>query len=260
MECPLPELPAPRHGWALFLDFDGTLVEIAERPDAVRVERHLADTLRRLSALLGGAVAIVSGRPLAEIDQHLSPARLPAAGLHGLQLRPLPDIADASPASSPTDQAIPAPLAARLTTFARRHGLLLENKGLAVALHYRNRPDLADTCRAMVRDVVRDAPGLHVLDGKMVLEVKPAGGDKGRAVQAFMERPPFRGRVPVFVGDDVTDEDGFRVASEMGGFGVKVGSGPTSARYRAESVPAFLAWLDEAALQLGDEEAEGSER
>lgn len=255
MKCPLPEVPAPSHAWALFLDFDGTLVEIAERPDAIRVERHLADTLGRLSTLLGGAVAIVSGRPLAEIDRHLSPARLPAAGLHGLQLRPLPG----GVAEGPVAETMPPRVSERLQDFAERNGLLLEHKGLAVALHYRNRPDLADACRAMVREAVRDAPGLHVLDGKMVLEVKPAGGDKGRAVQAFMERPPFHGRLPVFVGDDVTDEDGFRAANEMGGFGVKVGSGPTSARYRAESVPAFLAWLDQAALHLGDGEAEGLE-
>lgn len=255
MNSPFPELPAPSQGWALFLDFDGTLVEIADRPDAVRVERHLAGTLGRLSGLLGGAVAIISGRPLAEIDQHLSPARLPAAGLHGLQLRPLPD----TPADSPVAERIPSRIAARLRDFAERNGLLLEHKGLAVALHYRNRPELADACRALAQEVVRDAPGLHVLEGKMVLEVKPAGGDKGEAVRAFMERPPFRGRVPVFVGDDVTDEDGFRAANEMGGFGVKVGAGPTSAHYRAESVPVFLAWLDQAALHLGDGEAEGFE-
>jgi|FEC22Drversion2_1045045.scaffolds.fasta_scaffold00075_34 trehalose 6-phosphate phosphatase len=248
-------LPAPNSGWALFLDFDGTLVEIAERPDAIRVERRLAGTLGRLSGLLGGAVAIVSGRPLAEIDRHLSPARLPAAGLHGLELRPRPD----RPARSRRAGAIPQQVVARLEDFAGRAGLLLEHKGPAMALHYRNRPDLADLCRSVVREAVRDLPDLHVLDGKMVLEVKPAGGDKGRAVRAFMQHAPFRGRVPVFVGDDITDEDGFRAVNELGGFGVKVGAGPTLARYRADSVPELRAWLERAVSCLANGAGKGVE-
>lgn len=253
MTGPGPGLPAPDRGWALFLDFDGTLVEIAERPDAIRVERRLAGTLGRLSGLLGGAVAIVSGRPLAEIDRHLSPARLPAAGLHGLELRRRPD----APARRLRAGGIPSQVAARLEDFAGRNGLLLEHKGPAIALHYRNRPDLADICRSMVREAVRDVPELHVLDGKMVLEVKPSAGDKGRAVRTFMQRPPFRGRVPVFVGDDVTDEDGFHAANELGGFGVKVGAGPSAARYRADSVPVFLGWLERAASCLEGGAGEG---
>lgn len=241
------DLPVARPDWALFLDFDGTLVEIAETPDAVRAERRLVGILQSLSAELGGALAIVSGRPLAEVDAHLAPERFPAAGLHGLELRS----AAGGPVMRPDGLDVPCDVRSALASFAGLHGLLLEEKGIAVALHYRSRPELADACRAAARRAIAGHPGLHALDGKMVVEIKPCGADKGRAVARLMAGAPFAGRVPVFAGDDVTDEDGFRAVAEMGGFGVKVGPGETGARHRVASVASFLGWLAHLEASLG---------
>ncbi len=234
------DLPSPRPDWCLFLDFDGTLVEIADSPQAVRAERHLAGTLTAISDCLDGALAIVSGRPVAEIDRHLDHDGFPAAGLHGLEIRrcgghPISRIEVAPPAAG---------IREALAAFAdAQPGVVLENKDIALALHYRARPELADACADAVRKAIEGHGNLHVLNGKMVIEVKPAAADKGRAVHRFMEDAPFRGRVPVFVGDDVTDEDGFRAAHALGGFGIMIGDGDTAAHWRIGSVSAFLNWL-----------------
>ncbi|WP_436640297.1 trehalose-phosphatase [Microbaculum sp. FT89] len=235
-----PYFPAPRTDWCLFLDFDGTLVEIAESPDAVRAERHLAATLTAISARLGGAVAIVSGRPIAEVERHLDHEGFPAAGLHGLEMR----MRAGQPISRADASAPDAGVRDALASFAAsRPGLLLEDKGIALALHYRARPDLADACRDAVKGAVAGRGNLHVLEGKMVFEVKPSAADKGRAVRRFMDEAPFAGRVPVFAGDDVTDEDGFIAAAAFGGFGIKIGAGETAARWRIGTVAEFVRWL-----------------
>lgn len=250
-------LPMPRTDWALFLDFDGTLVEIADAPDAVRSEHHLLDTLKALSDRLGGALAIVSGRPIAEIDAHLDHASFAVAGLHGLEMRlnsRLPILR--------TDQSGPGSrIIADLHAFADSHeGLLLEDKGVAVALHYRNRPELESACIEAADTAVAGRRDLQLLHGKMVVEIKPAAGNKGRAVRRFMQEPQFAGRLPVFAGDDVTDEDGFRVAQALGGFGIKVGEGDTAAQWRIDSVSEFLGWLAALANRLGDPSAEAIDR
>jgi len=246
-------LPAPRRDWALFLDFDGTLVEIAESPDAVRTEHHLLETLMTLSDKLGGALAIVSGRPVAEIDGHLDHARIAAAGLHGLEMR----LKSGAPVRKLDATALDSRIIAELRTVADAHeGLLLEDKGAAVALHYRNRPDLEALCLEAAEAAVAGRPALGLLRGKMVVEIKSASSDKGRAVRRFMDTAPFAGRKPVFVGDDVTDEDGFRAASALGGFGIKVGEGETVARWRIDSVAEFLRWLAAMPDRLGDLEGE----
>jgi len=236
-----PGLPHPRADWCLFLDFDGTLVEIADSPEAVRAECHLATTLSAIAVRLDGALAIVSGRPVSEIDRHLDHEGFLAAGLHGLEMRrgigqPVARV-DVDP---------PAPeIRKNLSAFAEGHpGLRLENKGIALALHYRARPELEADCRAAVLAAITGHDTLQVLDGKMVIEVKPAAADKGRAVQRFMQDSPFAGRIPVFVGDDVTDEDGFRAARALGGFGIKIGEGDTAAQWRIGTVSEFLRWLD----------------
>jgi len=235
-----PDLPSPRLDWCLFLDFDGTLVEIADSPQAVRAERHLTGTLTAISDRLGGALAIVSGRPVAEIDRHLDHDGFPAAGLHGLEMRRCPG----HPVSRIDVDPPAVDIREALTAFTdSQPGVVLENKDIALALHYRARPDLAEACAGAVREAIVGHGNLHVLNGKMVIEVKPAAADKGRAVRRFMEDAPFRGRVPVFVGDDVTDEDGFQVARTLGGFGIKIGEGDTAAHFRIKSVSAFLKWL-----------------
>jgi trehalose 6-phosphate phosphatase len=243
-------LPVPNADWALFLDFDGTLVEIADSPGAVQAERHLVDILSAVSDRLGGALAIVSGRPISEIDDHLDHARFAAAGLHGLEIRHRPG----GPVSRPNNVSPVGGVRDSLKAFAARNaGILFEDKELAVALHYRNRPDLAAACLETVRTAVKKHESLQILEGKMVFEVKPATSNKGRAVKRFMAESPYAGRIPVFAGDDVTDEDGFEAARAFGGFGIKIGGGRTAAPRRIESVPQFLRWLEALPGRIADD-------
>jgi trehalose 6-phosphate phosphatase len=236
-------LPQPAHDWALFLDFDGTLAEIAEHPDVVSVQPPLPSTLAAVSEALDGALAIVSGRPLLQIDTLLAPLTLPVAGLHGLERR------DAGGrvvrADVPTGELKSARRA--LADFVcGTPGLVLEDKGLTLALHFRQAPTRRAECRRAVDRALANGTGaLHVLKGKMVYEIKPVGVDKGRAIAAFLGEPPFAGRVPVFAGDDTTDEDGFALVNRRGGISIRVGDGTaTQAGWRAVSVGEFLDWLD----------------
>lgn len=212
---------------ALFLDFDGTLVDIAPEPGAVVVPCGLVPTLTSLQQYLGGAVAVVSGRPIREIDQYLAPLRLPVAGVHGAERRG---------ADGDVDLAASYPLQAveqAAGELARQHPqLLLEHKGTSLALHYRQAPHLEQLCLDVMQQAVAQSPGLALLRGKMVAEAKPVGASKGNAIEAFLREPPFAGRTPVFVGDDITDEVGFSTVQRLGGLGVKVGEGPTVAWQR----------------------------
>jgi trehalose 6-phosphate phosphatase len=234
---------------ALFLDVDGTLLEIAPEPGAVRVPARLRRILPRLQSATGGALALVSGRTLDRIDRLFAPLWVSAAGLHGLERRNLgcklkratPDVAALGRARR------------RLAEFAAAHdGVLLEDKGLTLALHYRKRPELADAATAVAEAAAAESEGaLVLLDGKMVCELKPPGVDKGRAIAAFLQEPPFAGRVPVFAGDDVTDEAGFVTVNQQGGVSIRIGGPPTAAAYGLPNVPALHAWL----LELLGEEA-----
>jgi trehalose 6-phosphate phosphatase len=212
--------PAPSREWCLFLDIDGTLLELAETPEAVVVDRELKDLLARLAQTLEGALALVSGRSIDVMDQLFAPLRLPAAGLHGLERR-------TASGERRGAQGVDARLdAARtsLAAFVDAHpGTLLEDKGGALALHFRTAPRFAEPARRAVDAAARSVPGYHVQEGKMVLEIKPRQVTKGTAVEAFMHEPPFRGRKPVFVGDDLTDHDGMRSAERLGGISVAVG-------------------------------------
>jgi trehalose 6-phosphate phosphatase len=212
---------------ALFLDFDGTLVDIAAEPDAVVVPSSLVPALSALQRYLGGAVAVVSGRPIREIDQFLSPIRLPVAGVHGAERRT---------AVGALERARALPLAtveqAARALAARHAGLLVEHKQSSIALHYRQAPHLEAECLDAMQSAVDRSPGLTLLRGKMVAEAKPAEASKGGAIEAFLREAPFAGRTPVFIGDDVTDEAGFAAVQRLGGLGVKVGDGPTVAWQR----------------------------
>lgn len=221
---------------ALFHDLDGSLIELAARPDDVVVEAHLPDLLQALERRLGGALAIVTGRQLQTLDRLLHPLRLAAAGLHGAELRRPGMAIETRPAA--TDG-----LADALRRyFGDDPNILIEDKGVAVAVHYRQAPERAAECEA-VASALASAMGLSATKGKMVIEVLPPQANKGHAVQTLMERAPFAGRKPVFVGDDLTDENGILVAQAMGGFGVKVGAGSSAARYRLDSVDAVHRWL-----------------
>ncbi|MGH8446197.1 MAG: trehalose-phosphatase [Solimonas sp.] len=227
---------------ALFLDFDGTLTEIAARPDLVVMEPGLIALIERTQRLLGGALAIVSGRPLREIDRHLLPLQLPGAGQHGAELRVH---GDATPQRRIWPGMNRAAEALR-QRFGHDPELLVEVKGAAVAVHYRSAPQRAGECQAAAREIA-DQNGLAVLVGKMVVEVRPRGLHKGIAVEALLARPLFSGRRPVFVGDDTTDEDGFALVQSRGGSGIKVGDGDSCARYRLADVEAVHRWLADSA-------------
>ena len=234
-------VPAYERDWAFFLDIDGTLLEIAETPDAVHADAADYRLLERLHAAAGGAVALVSGRTLAMIDDLFAPLKLPAAGQHGFERRD----GEGRRRRHRFDAARLRPLAAALQKFAHQHpGLVFEDKGASVALHYRLAPALRDIAHAQALAAAALLPGeVEVQPGKMVWEVKPAGAHKGLAIEEFMRELPFRDRLPVFLGDDLTDEDGFRVVNRLGGHSIKVGPGASSARFRLADPPAARAWL-----------------
>lgn len=242
MQADETRLPQPSQDWALFLDFDGTLVEIAETPDSIVVDPSLGQLLSAVSQYLNGAVAVVSGRPIADIDRFLGNAVGAVAGLHGLERR-TPDGHLHRCDNGTGDVAVARE---RLQAFAATNvNVHLEDKGLSLALHYRRAPEQAATCERMIHDLAAASSGrLEVQAGKMVFELKPVGGDKGDAVLAFMSAPPFAGRTPVFIGDDITDEHGFAVVNERGGISVVVGDRtPSAARWRISGTAALYDWL-----------------
>jgi trehalose 6-phosphate phosphatase len=236
--------PPPETDWAWFLDVDGTLLELAERPDAVQVEPGLLRALQSLREAARGALALVSGRSVAELDALFAPLRLAAAGQHGVERR---DAAGQVHRHAFPAEALRA-AAQELAAFARAHaGILLEDKGASLALHFRLAPQQADAARAALeRAAARLGAGFLIQPGKMVLELKPAGRDKGVAIEEFLREPPFAGRVPVFVGDDLTDEHGFEAVQRRGGHAVKVGEGPSVARWRLPDAAAVRRWLADA--------------
>ncbi len=226
---------------ALFLDFDGTLVDIASQPQAVVVPPGLPDTLARWRDLLAGAVAVVSGRPIQQIDGFLAPLVLSVAGVHGAERRR----ADGSLAWQAVHPMQPVEEAAM--GLVRAHpALVMEAKRGSIALHYRQAPELQFLCLSAMQTAVEQAPGLTLLCGKMVVEAKPSRTSKSQAIEAFMQEAPFAGRMPVFVGDDVTDESGFASVQRCGGIGVKVGEGPTIARERVANPMAMRDALNQA--------------
>lgn len=229
--------------WCLFLDVDGTLLEIAPTPDAVRVEDSLRHLLQGVRKALDDAVALVSGRPLSELDELFAPQHWPAAGLHGLERRDAAGhVHTCGPGANRLDEARRefAALAARTP------GVLFEDKGRSLALHYRAAPDQEAPLRRAVQAIAKDlGPEYHLLEGNRVFELKPAAATKAHAILAFMREPPFAGRRPIFVGDDVTDLDGFAAVERAGGLSVAVGD-RVQAQVRVASprdVRAFLADL-----------------
>ena len=206
---------------ALFLDLDGTLVEIAETPDAVAVPPDLPPLLARLRELLGGALAIVSGRPIRDTDRLLAPLVTASSGEHGAAIR----FPDGTVDEMRRDAHVPEAWKARLgEQIAKWPGVLLETKPHGVTLHYRLAParatDVWDLARSLVTD---DNPWFKLIPARMAVEIGLKSTDKARAVEQLMAHAPFRARVPFFVGDDFTDEAGMRAARELGGRGLRVG-------------------------------------
>ena len=243
-----PELPTPpllhEHS-ALFLDFDGTLVPIAPRPQDVHVAPWLVPTLRQVQHALGGALALLSGRPLEQLDGLLKPLQLAAAGVHGVQRR-ASDGRRWVHAAEP-----PAAIARAVHALAQHHPeLLIEKKPSSLAVHYRAAPELEPICRTTLVAALQGQTAWVLLVGHAVFEIKPRGLNKASALRAFLAEPPFAGRVPIVVGDDVTDEDAFAAALEAGGHAIKVGPGTTIARSRLADPPAVCRWLTASADAL----------
>ncbi len=237
---PRPAVPAATQNHALFLDVDGTLLEIAHHPDAVAVTAELVSLLERLDRQLQGALALISGRSLEGLDRLFAPLKLCAAGVHGLERRGAGGVLH-RPEACAQLSALRGPLA---DFAAARQGLLVEDKQQSLALHYRAAPAHADEAEAFLREFLRDHPGLRLLHGKMVFEIRPGGTDKGTAIADFMSEVPFKDRTPVFIGDDVTDEDGFATVNRLGGLSIRVGDGSDSAaRFQLADEAAVFAWL-----------------
>jgi trehalose 6-phosphate phosphatase len=233
-------IPFPRPSWAYFLDVDGTLLEFAPHPRDVRATQELSARLQRLYEVCGGAVALVSGRRIEDIDDVFPDLRVSVAGQHGFEQRVAGTHRAPTLSAGLLDDA--RRMLTRVTT--RRDGLHLEDKHHSLALHYRAAPALERHAQRAVR-LAHAASGdsFTVQIGKCVIELKPRGTNKGTAVIEFMRHPPFAGRLPVFIGDDVTDEDGFAAVAMLGGHAVKVGAGPTCAPWRLPDVTAVNAWL-----------------
>jgi trehalose 6-phosphate phosphatase len=218
------------------------LAPIAARPQDVRPDPRRNDLLGRLAEKLDGRLAVVSGRTLADVDRILEGRVTAISAVHGLVLRTPDGRISETPPHPGLDEATEG-----FRAFAARDsGLLVEDKGLSVALHYRLADHEAEAAKACARDLSART-GLTLQEGDKVEELRTPGPSKGDSVRAFMAEPLFAGAAPVFVGDDVTDEDGFRAAQALGGMGVGVGAKPTSARFRLPGVDAALAWLEAAA-------------
>lgn len=236
---PLPRL-TPEH--AIFLDVDGTLLEIAPTPESVVVPPRVMRTLRLLQERHGGAVALVSGRAIDNLDSLFQPLLLPAAGLHGIERR------DASGKRfEPTVPLWRDAAAKEMLAFTAAHpDTVFEDKGRSVALHYRLNPAAGPEAVALVASLAAAiGPDAVVQEGKMVMELRPAGANKGTAIAELCATPPFAGRLPVFAGDDVTDEHGFEAVAGLGGIAVRVGPiAPTVAPWRVPGITELLDWLE----------------
>lgn len=242
---PLPPPPPPSDDWALFLDVDGCLLDLAPSPDAVVVPGGLREGLESLQARLDGALALVSGRTIAALDAIFAPSRFNAVGLHGVERR---DAGGGSAAlQAPAELGGVRAAAARLASVYE--GALVEDKGAAIALHWRRAPEAEAALQAFATHSLQRLPGYRLQHGKQVVELYPGRPDgdsidKGGAIAGLLESAPFRGRVPVFAGDDLTDESGFELVNARGGISVLVGDRSPSAATRGLADPdAVRAWL-----------------
>jgi trehalose 6-phosphate phosphatase len=233
-------LPPPSLQWCLFLDVDGTLIEFSDSPLGTFADAELKTLLGHVAERLGGAVALVSGRSIHYLDALFAPLCLPAAGLHGVERR---KASGAMHGASFVDSQLDRARTALNALVAAHPGTLIEDKGRTLAVHFR----MAPQSEAAVRDAlapIADALGsnYHIQEGDMILEIKPRGFTKATAVKAFMSEPPFSGRKPVFVGDDLTDQDALRAVEDEGGISIAVG-GRVRGQFRVENTSAVRTWL-----------------
>ncbi|MGC0839752.1 trehalose-phosphatase [Pantoea agglomerans] len=241
--------------YAFFFDVDGTLAAIQSRPEAVFIPEQVIAQLQQLSALSQGALALVSGRPIEQLDALAAPWYGPAAGVHGAERRDAEGNLQRISLPVEVEQSLRAELQDAMACWP---GTQLEVKGMAFALHYRQAMQHEQDVMRLAEQSVKRFPGLALQPGKCVVEIKPAGIDKGAAISDFMEQPPFAGRTPVFIGDDLTDEKGFLAVNARQGVSIKVGEGSTQAHYRLHDVDAVYGWL-ERTLLLSDQDNVGKE-
>ena len=234
------QTPPPSLDWCLFLDVDGTLIELTDSPLESFVDAALKTLLSDVAERLGGAVALVSGRSIHRLDALFAPLRLPAAGLHGVERR---KASGAMHGASFVDAQLNAARTAVQALLETHPGTSMEDKGRAIAVHYRLAPQLEASVRQALSAIAKPLGShYHIQEGNMVLELKPRGFSKATAIKAFMQEAPFRGRKPVFVGDDLTDEDGFRMVEEYGGISIAVGD-RVHGQFRVENAAAVRSWL-----------------
>ncbi|WP_253377767.1 trehalose-phosphatase [unidentified bacterial endosymbiont] len=238
-----PVLPGK---FAFFFDLDGTLAGIKPHPDQVVIPDTVLENLQQLSQMNEGALALISGRSMAELDMLASPCHFPLAGVHGAERRDIHDQLHIVSLPSALIQTLHRQLASALEALP---GTELEAKSMAFALHYRQAPHHEAAVFALARSVAEAHPQLALQPGKCVVEIKPEGINKGAAIAAFMAEMPFKGRTPLFFGDDLTDEAGFNVVNQAGGIAVKVGPGDTCARWRLENVASVWQWIADIANQ-----------
>ena len=224
---------------ALFLDFDGTLATLQDNPDTVYLPDGGAALLLKLNQMLDGALVLISGRGASDLTAR-TPVEICRIGAHGL------DVCAAGELPSPVTTALPDALLGPLhELIARYEGVTLEEKGRVAAIHYRQAPAVGKELLTQLTDLVRDMSDYRVQHGKMVIELKPEGANKGTALRAMCANAMFEGRVPIMVGDDTTDEDAMRAAMDLGGYGIKVGDGETCASYRLDDPTSVWRWIRE---------------
>ena len=232
--------PPPVDETALFLDIDGTLAEFKRLPEEVVPTTRRTALLRRLSILLDGRIAMISGRAMADMDRITERAVVAASGVHGLEHR----TADGKVETAPPHSGLIRAREEFQALVKANPPLFLEDKGLGLVLHYRTAPELAALADETAARLAEET-GLALQKGDMMAEVRTPGRNKGDALRAFMAVPPFSGFTPVYIGDDLTDEYAFQAAYDLGGYGVLVGPGRrTAARYRLADVDAVLHWLE----------------
>jgi trehalose 6-phosphate phosphatase len=233
-------LPVLSLQWCLFLDVDGTLIELTDSPLETFAEPQLKAVLGQVSERLGGAVALVSGRSIEYLDALFDPLRLPAAGLHGVERRKASGVMHGA---SFVDAQLNQARAAVAALVQEHPGTSVEDKGRTIAIHYRMAPQAETAVRQSLAAIAKPlGSNYHIQEGNMVLEIKPRGFTKASAIKAFMTEAPFSGRRPVFVGDDLTDQDGFRMVEDQGGISIAVGD-RVQGQYRFDNAAAVRTWL-----------------
>ena len=239
-----PQLPAPSLDWCLFLDVDGTLIELNDTPSRSDADSQVKVLLSDVAESLDGALALVSGRTLRSLDELFAPLKLPAAGQHGVERRK----ADGTmQGASFVDAQLDRARAAVKRLVQSHPGTLAEDKERIIALHFRLVPHLETAMRQAMIDIAKPlGNNYHIQNGNMVVEIKPRGFNKATAIKAFMQEPPFHGRRPVFAGDDLTDQDGFAVVEALHGISIGVGS-RVQGQFQVQNVAALRGWLQEIA-------------